>query len=73
MEDVQAITSQTTIRTNKLQTNFDVLIFISGLILEFWGSTINPSMLHPYITSKLLSEHTTHKSREKLLLKNAVD
>ncbi len=33
-EDVQAITSKSTIRTNNLQ-NCNVLIFISGFIVEF--------------------------------------
>jgi hypothetical protein len=36
-EDVQAIKSKSTIRTNNLQ-NFKVYFFISGFIVEFWGT-----------------------------------
>jgi hypothetical protein len=73
-EDVQAITSNLTIRTHKLQS-FYVLIFISGFVVDFWGTkhkllAINPSMANPCITSKLLSEHKALKSRKILFVEN---
>ncbi|XP_045035891.1 uncharacterized protein LOC123476941 [Daphnia magna] len=48
---------------------------ITSFIVEFWGTkhklAIDPSMVHPCTTSKLLSEHTAHKSREKLFVEDA--
>ncbi|KAK4006358.1 hypothetical protein OUZ56_011512 [Daphnia magna] len=48
---------------------------ITSFIVEFWGTkhklAIDPSMVHPCITSKLQSEHTAHKSREKLFVEDA--
>jgi hypothetical protein len=78
-DDVQAITSKykyKNLRTNNLH-NINVLIFILGFVVEFWATkhklAIDPSMVHPCITTKLLGEHTANKSREKLLVEEADD
>lgn len=50
---------------------------ITSFIVVFGGTkcklAIDPSMVHPCITSKLLSEHTANKFREKLFVGNADD
>ncbi|KAK4013354.1 hypothetical protein OUZ56_025626 [Daphnia magna] len=50
---------------------------ITSFVVEFWATkhklAIDPSMVHPCITSKLLGEHTANKSREKLVVEDDDD